>query len=142
MLTSTVIKYLLTVVVITVLSITETDAQMSVANSFNRNIAGRESLNNNANIRSAGGGAAGGGAAGGGAAGGGGDGGFLQALLNLSAGPGQAPQQQQIDQNLASGFVLGSVLSRGLASPYTYGFYPYYSYYPYYYYSYPYYFRG
>lgn len=92
-------------------------------------------MNNNANVGLGGGGAAGG-AGGGGGGGAGGVGGLLQALLNT--------QQPQVNQNLATGFLLGSAFSGGLQSPYPFGFYgayPYYSY-PYYYYYYPYYYRG
>ncbi|VBB26550.1 unnamed protein product [Acanthocheilonema viteae] len=104
--------------IITILLIGETNAQFGF-NSFNRNIAGDNSLNNNLNLNPRP------------------SPGQPQPNQPAQPQPNQPGQSQQSPFLPAlGGFILGTAFGRSLRYPY--GYYPYY-YYPYYY---PYYYRG
>ncbi|KAK6105551.1 hypothetical protein QQG55_20675 [Brugia pahangi] len=114
MLLFVITKHLITLTILTILFIDEIDAQNLVRDSFNRNILGRDSLNNNANVGA-----------------------------GPAAPPAnQANQANQAQQNsfpwqtalgAGLGFLAGSWLGRGSTSSYPYGYYAY-PYYPYSYY--------
>ncbi|VDM15432.1 unnamed protein product [Wuchereria bancrofti] len=111
---------------ITILFIDETDAQLLVVDSFNRNTLGPNSLNNNAN-RGAGPAAAPG---------------APGALANQAQPNLFGTWQSALGTGL--GFLAGSLFGRGLASPsyYGYPYYPYNYYYRHYPYHYYYYYYG
>ncbi|CAG9537232.1 unnamed protein product [Cercopithifilaria johnstoni] len=115
-----IIKYFIALTIIIILSIDKTNAQIlhGALRSFNGNIAGGNSLNNNANV-----------------------GRVPAAVQNQAQRPGLLSSGLSAGVGFLAGTLLGSSLSRSNYRSYP-RYYPYYVYTPYYYYPYYYYNRG